>query len=89
MEESLLEIAKGCFNEDYSRAKEEDFEADGKIVKVFKVESEDETLFYWNSSNFESIRHSVALKNIGNEILDDDINSTVSDGWNEIMYEIR
>jgi hypothetical protein len=37
MEESLLEIAKGCFNEDYSRAKEEDFEADGKIVKVFKV----------------------------------------------------
>ena len=90
LEQDILDIAKGCFNEDYSRGEEEDFvDGCGNKNKVYKVQSDDRTLYYWNSSNQSSINHGVALKRIGNELLDGEEGGTVYDGWNEIMYEIK
>jgi hypothetical protein len=86
--DELRDIIKGCNRRDYSRAEQKDFKAwDGKKVRVFKVEGEEKTLFYWNSSNQADIRHSTALANIADELLDDNEEGTVQDGWNEIMFE--
>lgn len=88
--DELRDIIKGCNRRDYSRAEQKDFKAwDGKKVRVFKVEGEEKTLFYWNSSNSKEIRHSTALTNIADELLDDNEEGTVQDGWNEIMFEIE
>lgn len=85
--DGLQDIIKACNNRDYSRAEQKDFMADGKKVRVFKVEGEDSTLFYWNSSNFKSINHDVALRGIVDELLEGNEDGTTMDGWNEIMFE--
>ena len=85
----ITELARGCARKDYSRAPQKDFTCDGKTVKVFKVEGEESTLFYWNSSNFQSINHDTALRNLTEALLSGEDGGTVMDGWNEIMFEIN
>lgn len=89
MEEEIIEIIKGCNNKDYNRAEQEDFVCSGIKTRVWAVDGEDNSLFYWNSSNGQEPKHSVALSRIANELLDGDESGSVDDGWNEIMFEIK
>lgn len=77
--DELRDIIKGCNRREYSRAEKKDFMAEGQKVKVFKVEGDEKTLFYWNSSNSRSINHSVALQGIVDELIDENEGGTVMD----------
>jgi len=89
MEDSIKKIIKGCNNNNYSRAEEEDFSDEFGKTRVYKVQGEDQSLYYWNSSNSKNIQHSEALSRIADEILDDNESGSIDDGWNEIMFEIK
>lgn len=53
------------------------------------IESDEATLRIWNSSNSQSVHNlSSVLEDIRNEMLDGEESGNLSDGWNEIMWEI-
>ena len=90
MEDYIAQLLKGCNNEDYSRAEEEDFGDEFGKTRVWKIQSDEgRTLYYWNSANGQEPRHSEALTSIANELLDGNEGGNAYDGWNEIQFEIK
>lgn len=79
------QLIKNLNNRNWDRAKEKDFDN----TFVYKVNGDDQTLYYWNSSNREGIKHQTALNRILNLIIDGEDSGTVNDGWNEIMFEVE
>jgi len=77
------QLIKRLNNRSHERAEEKDF----NNTKVYKVEGEKETLYYWNSSNSNSIHHDIFLEEVMDKILDGCKEGSISDGWNEIMFE--
>jgi len=82
-------IIQGCGNADFSRAEEEDFSDEYGTTKAYKVQGEDECLYYWNSSNSQEPQHAEALRYISEELENDSFEGSISDGWNEIMFEVK
>ena len=60
-----------------------------KIKNIHTVKGDDTVLHFWNSSNNQSVHTDEALSNILDEYLDGETSGSVSDGWNEIMFEIE
>ena len=89
MEEEIKNIIKGCNNKDYGRAEEEDFVCNGQKTRVWKVQGEEDCLFYWNSANGQEPKHSAALQGIVDELLEGNESGNTHDGWNEIMFEVK
>jgi len=89
MEEAILELIRGCNNRDYSRAEEEDFVCNGQKTRVWKVQGEDDCLYYWNSCNGQEPQHSTSLQYIANELINGNEGGSVDDGYNEIMFEVK
>ena len=80
-----IQLIKRLNNRSYERAEEKDFDN----TKAYKVEGETETLYYWNSSNSQSINHEIFLEAIMDKVLDSEADGSISDGWNEIMFETK
>jgi hypothetical protein len=78
-----IQLIKRLNNRSRERAEEKDFDN----TKVYKVEGETETLYYWNSSNSDSIQHDLFLEAVMDKVLDSEADGSISDGWNEIMFE--
>ena len=79
-------ILYGNLNNRYS---EREPKADFNNTKVFKVIGDGSTLLYWNSSNSQNINHKEALSLIFDKVLNNELEGTINDGWNEIMFEIK
>jgi len=88
MEQYFKDLITACKDGDYARAEEKDFNSNGKKVRVFKIECDDAVLYYWNSANFQEIRHTTFLNNLIDDLLEEQGDGTNYDGWNEIMYEL-
>jgi len=84
-----LTLIKACNNKYYSRAEDKDFTHEFGMTKVYKVKGNDDTLYYWNSSNTRGINHDEALHEITNELLDNYYGGEVIDGWNNIMFDLN
>jgi hypothetical protein len=89
MDKDIEVIVQGCNNKDYSRAEEEDFSDEYGTTKAYKVQGEDQCLYYWNSSNQQAPQHAEALRYIAEELESGTENGSVADGWNEIMFEVK
>ena len=66
-----------------------DFSDEFGKTRVYKVEGDEDTLFYWNSSNSKNIDHTSVLRELTNELLTDYSGGETIDGWNNIMYELN
>lgn len=89
MDTEIENIIQGCNNKEYGRAEEEDFTCNGEETKAYKVQGEDQCLYYWNSQNGQEPQHSEALAMIAEELEAGNESGSVHDGWNEIMFEVK
>jgi len=90
MEDYLLQLIENCNNNNFSREESEDFVCNGETTKVWKIQSnEEEVVLYWNSSNGQEPQHDSVLSIIANELIHENDGGSFSDGFNEIMYEIK
>jgi len=77
-------LIKNIGKKAYSRDQDQDFDN----TEVYKVEGDGITLRYWNSSNSSGIEHREALDEMLDLVFDGDDGGSVTDGWNEIMFEV-
>jgi len=89
MDVEIENIIQRCNNGEHNRAEEEDFTCNGEETKAYKVQGEDQCLYYWNSSNKQEPQHSTALVYIAEELETGNESGSINDGWNEIMFEIK
>lgn len=79
-------LMRNLNKENYQDDNEKNFDN----IKVYKVLGEENTLYYWNSSNSQPIyNHKRVLIDIMDSLLDEEEEGTVSDGFNEIMFELE
>jgi hypothetical protein len=57
--------------------------------KVYVVETENDKLSFWNSSNNKSFDIKSALSDIAAEILEGELSGSISSDFNEIMWEVE
>ena len=84
-----LTLIKAVSKKEYSRAENKDFSDEFGKTRVYKVEGDEDTLYYWNSSNSKNIDHTSFLRELTNELLTDYSGGETIDGWNNIMYELN
>ena len=78
-------LIKNISKKHYQRAEEKDFGS----TSIYKVIGDTNTLYYWNSSNSSKPQHDSVLDEIMELILDNDGETIVNDGWNEIMFNVE
>lgn len=77
------ELIKAIARKDFEHSIEDDFEN----TTVYKIQGDESYILFWNSSNGEEPEFKYALPQILDFIIDEEYEGTVSDGWNEIMFE--
>tara|TARA_B100001173_G_scaffold177490_1_gene153283 strand:+ start:1269 stop:1523 length:255 start_codon:yes stop_codon:yes gene_type:complete len=79
------QLLKAINNRDYEHSIDDDFEN----TSVYKIQGDESYLLFWNSSNGEEPEYSFVLPLILEYVIDGEDEGGVSDGWNEIMFEVR
>ncbi len=89
MDTNIQKIIQNCLAGNFSHDEKESFDN----TRVYRVDGEDgeEVLYFWNSANSERISTDEVLKEIVNELLEDNCDGSVNDYYkgNEIMFEIK
>lgn len=78
-------LIKNINRKNHQRAEDKDF----GNTNVYKVVGDSETLYYWNSSNSSTPQHDSVLEEIMDLILENNDGGNISDGWNEIIFEVE
>lgn len=88
MEVTLLDLAKKVRSSNVEQ--KGSFKGwNGAEVDYYVIEGDEATLRFWNSSNSSSPTNiSSLLNDIRQELLDEQTSGSLSDGWNEIMWEV-
>lgn len=80
------ELIKKCLRNDFTTSDK----VIPDVVKVYQIETENEVLYFWNSSNNKIIHTREVLPMISELLLDDDSGSVTDPvTWSEIMFEIE
>jgi len=79
------QLLKAINNRDYEHSIDDDFEN----TSVYKIQGDESYLLFWNSSNGEEPEYRYALPLILEYVIDGEDDGSISDGWNEIMFEVR
>jgi len=79
------QLIKAISRRDFEHSIEDDFEN----TSVYKVQGDETYMLFWNSSNGEEPEYRYVLPLILEYVIDENMEGSVSDGWNEIMFEVR
>jgi len=79
------QLLKAINNRDFEHSIDDDFEN----TSVYKIQGDESYLLFWNSSNGEEPEYRFVLPLILEYVIDGEDEGSVSDGWNEIMFEVR
>lgn len=79
------ELIRKCLKNDYTSSEK----TISGVSNVYQIETEDEVLYFWNSSNNKIIHTQEVLPMISELLLNDDSGSVTDPiTWAEIMFEI-
>lgn len=79
------ELIRKCLKNDYTSSEK----TISGVSNVHQIETEDEVLYFWNSSNNKIIHTQEVLPMISELLLNDDSGSVTDPiTWDEIMFEI-
>jgi hypothetical protein len=79
------QLIKAISRRDFEHSIEDDFEN----TSVYKIQGDETYMLFWNSSNGEEPEYRYVLPEILELVIDEDMEGSVSDGFNEIMFEVR
>ena len=79
------QLLKAINNRDFEHSIDDDFEN----TSVYKIQGDETYMLFWNSSNGEEPEYRYVLPLILGYVIDGEDEGSVSDGFNEIMFEIR
>ena len=79
------QLIKAINRRDFEHSIEDDFEN----TSVYKVQGDETYMLYWNSANGQEPDHGFALAQLLELVIDGEDEGSVSDGFNEIMFEVR
>jgi len=79
------QLLKAINYRDFVHSIEDDFEN----TSVYKIQGDETYMLYWNSSNGQEPDHGFALTEIFDLVVDEITEGSISDGFNEIMFQIR
>jgi hypothetical protein len=79
------QLIKAINRIDFEHSIGDDFEN----TSVYKVQGDETYMLFWNSSNGEEPEYRYVLPLILEYVIDENMEGSVSDGFNEIMFEIR
>ena len=79
------QLLKAINNRDYEHSIDDDFEN----TSVYKVQGDETYMLFWNSSNGQEPEYRYVLPEILELVVDENMEGSISDGFNEIMFEIR
>jgi|TARA_B110000444_G_C18401613_1_gene393923 hypothetical protein len=79
------QLIKAINRIDFEHSIDDDFEN----TSVYKVQGDETYMLFWNSSNGEEPDYRYVLPLILEYVIDGEDDGSISDGFNEIMFEIR
>ena len=79
------QLLKAINNRDFEHSIDDDFEN----TSVYKIQGDETYMLFWNSSNGEEPDYRYVLPEILECVIDGEDDGSISDGFNEIMFEIR
>jgi hypothetical protein len=79
------QLIKAINRRDFEHSIDDDFEN----TSVYKVQGDETYMLFWNSSNGEEPEYRYVLPLILEYVIDGEDDGSISDGFNEIMFEIR